>query len=212
MLKVQLFNILSVCVMLILSGCSSHNKNTPSTTLNEPSSSSIIESSQDQNNDVISQPDFEADDSTDPESDNLTVDGTDNSSEIEVNNSTETEEDDSTQANSVLTPTDDTSDSERPRDNEALYQDLRNNHWTRIFPSGRRNVGGPQFFKYIYEELDTDHDFLLSRDDLLRYANHSLTYRIVDRIFQALPPTQQYRNRNAACECLEICGRVDARR
>jgi len=36
-------------------------------------------------------------------------------------------------------------------------------------------------------ELDTDHDFLLSRDDLLRYANHSLTYRIVDRIFQGVP-------------------------
>jgi len=36
-------------------------------------------------------------------------------------------------------------------------------------------------------ELDTDHDFLLSRDDLLRYANHSLTYRIVDRIFQGAP-------------------------
>merc|ERR1711990_41503 len=32
-----------------------------------------------------------------------------------------------------------------------------------------------------------DHDFLLSRDDLLRYANHSLTYRIVDRIFQGAP-------------------------
>jgi len=36
-------------------------------------------------------------------------------------------------------------------------------------------------------ELDMDHDFLLSRDDLLRYANHSLTYRIVDRIFQGIP-------------------------
>ena len=32
-------------------------------------------------------------------------------------------------------------------------------------------------------ELDTDHDFLISREDLLRYGNHSLTYRIVDRIF-----------------------------
>jgi len=32
-------------------------------------------------------------------------------------------------------------------------------------------------------ELDTDHDFLLTRDDLLRYANHSLTYRVVERIF-----------------------------
>ena len=32
-------------------------------------------------------------------------------------------------------------------------------------------------------ELDTDHDFLLSKEDLLRYGNHCLTYRIVDRVF-----------------------------
>lgn len=32
-------------------------------------------------------------------------------------------------------------------------------------------------------ELDQDHDFFISKDDLLRYGNHSLTYRIVDRIF-----------------------------
>jgi len=33
-------------------------------------------------------------------------------------------------------------------------------------------------------DLDADHDFLLSRDDLLRYGNHSLTYRIADRLFE----------------------------
>ena len=32
-------------------------------------------------------------------------------------------------------------------------------------------------------ELDTDHDFLIDKDDLLRYGNHSLTWRIVDRMF-----------------------------
>ena len=32
-------------------------------------------------------------------------------------------------------------------------------------------------------ELDTDHDFLLDREDLLRYGGHALTYRIVDRVF-----------------------------
>ena len=32
-------------------------------------------------------------------------------------------------------------------------------------------------------DLDTDHDFLISRDDFLRYGNHSLTYRIADRLF-----------------------------
>eukprot|EP00884_Botryococcus_braunii_P021339 jgi/Botrbrau1/788/Bobra.0181s0041.2 len=36
-------------------------------------------------------------------------------------------------------------------------------------------------------ELDQDHDFLISKDDLLRYGNHSLTYRIVDRIFAQAP-------------------------
>ena len=33
-------------------------------------------------------------------------------------------------------------------------------------------------------ELDTDHDFVISKEDLIRYGNHSLTYRIIDRIFQ----------------------------
>lgn len=33
-------------------------------------------------------------------------------------------------------------------------------------------------------ELDSDHDFVITKDDLIKYGNHSLTYRIVDRIFQ----------------------------
>ncbi|KDD74550.1 hypothetical protein H632_c1234p1, partial [Helicosporidium sp. ATCC 50920] len=32
-------------------------------------------------------------------------------------------------------------------------------------------------------DLDGDHDFALTRDDLLRYGNHALTFRIVDRVF-----------------------------
>ena len=44
---------------------------------------------------------------------------------------------------------------------EALFQDLMDNHWIRIFPTGGRNVGGPQFFKYIYENLATNHDLFL---------------------------------------------------
>jgi len=35
-------------------------------------------------------------------------------------------------------------------------------------------------------ELDTDHDLFLSREDLIRYGEHSLTYRIVDRIFDGV--------------------------
>lgn len=36
-------------------------------------------------------------------------------------------------------------------------------------------------------ELDTDHDFFLDREDLVRYGCHSLTYQIVDRIFDQAP-------------------------
>ncbi|XP_077252857.1 serine/threonine protein phosphatase 2A regulatory subunit B''beta-like [Tasmannia lanceolata] len=36
-------------------------------------------------------------------------------------------------------------------------------------------------------ELDTDHDFLIDKDNLIRYGNHALTYRIVDRIFSQIP-------------------------
>ncbi|KAJ4802654.1 Calcium-binding EF hand family protein [Rhynchospora pubera] len=36
-------------------------------------------------------------------------------------------------------------------------------------------------------ELDTDHDFLISKENLIKYGNHSLTYRIVDRIFSQVP-------------------------
>ncbi|WVY98793.1 hypothetical protein V8G54_030944 [Vigna mungo] len=36
-------------------------------------------------------------------------------------------------------------------------------------------------------ELDTDHDFLIDKENLIRYGNHALTYRIVDRIFCQIP-------------------------
>ncbi|XP_002966764.2 probable serine/threonine protein phosphatase 2A regulatory subunit B''delta [Selaginella moellendorffii] len=36
-------------------------------------------------------------------------------------------------------------------------------------------------------ELDTDHDFLIDKTDLLRYGNHALTFRIVERIFSQVP-------------------------
>lgn len=32
-------------------------------------------------------------------------------------------------------------------------------------------------------ELDGDHDFLIDKENLIKYGNHALTYRIVDRIF-----------------------------
>ncbi|KAI3832241.1 hypothetical protein MKX03_032143 [Papaver bracteatum] len=36
-------------------------------------------------------------------------------------------------------------------------------------------------------ELDMDHDFLIDKENLIRYGNHALTYRIVDRIFSQVP-------------------------
>ena len=39
-------------------------------------------------------------------------------------------------------------------------------------------------------ELDADHDFYICKEDLLRYGNHSLTYRIVDRIFSQVGPNR----------------------
>jgi hypothetical protein len=36
-------------------------------------------------------------------------------------------------------------------------------------------------------ELDQDHDFMIDRNDLLRYGGHALTYRAVDRIFAGAP-------------------------
>ncbi|WRX23545.1 EF-hand domain - like 10 [Theobroma cacao] len=36
-------------------------------------------------------------------------------------------------------------------------------------------------------ELDTDHDFLIDKENLIRYGNHALTYQIVNRIFSQVP-------------------------
>lgn len=36
-------------------------------------------------------------------------------------------------------------------------------------------------------ELDSDHDFLLDKDDLLKYDGHALSRRAIDRIFSELP-------------------------
>ncbi|WZZ13838.1 hypothetical protein YC2023_106927 [Brassica napus] len=39
----------------------------------------------------------------------------------------------------------------------------------------------------VFWELDGDHDFLIDKENLLKYGNHALTYRIVDRIFSQVP-------------------------
>merc|ERR1712137_375123 len=51
-------------------------------------------------------------------------------------------------------------------------------------------MGSYEHFYVIYctfWELDTDHDFLLDRDDLLKYDRHALSRRVVDQIFTQIP-------------------------
>ncbi|XP_022138599.1 probable serine/threonine protein phosphatase 2A regulatory subunit B''delta [Momordica charantia] len=36
-------------------------------------------------------------------------------------------------------------------------------------------------------ELDNDHDFLIDKENIIKYGNHALTFRIVDRIFSQVP-------------------------
>ena len=53
-----------------------------------------------------------------------------------------------------------------------------------------RNYFSYEHFYVIYckfWELDQDHDFLIARDDLLRYGQHALTSCVVDRIFAECP-------------------------
>lgn len=57
-------------------------------------------------------------------------------------------------------------------------------NWTAIIMSYR--YFSYEHFYVIYcrfWELDTDHDFFIGKENLIKYGNHSLTYRIVDRIF-----------------------------
>jgi len=36
-------------------------------------------------------------------------------------------------------------------------------------------------------ELDTDHDFLIDKEDFSRYESHSLSRKAIDRIFDEIP-------------------------
>lgn len=36
-------------------------------------------------------------------------------------------------------------------------------------------------------ELDTDHDFIIDKEDFSRYEGHALSRKAVDRIFQEVP-------------------------
>ncbi|KAH7513493.1 hypothetical protein FEM48_Zijuj12G0206200 [Ziziphus jujuba var. spinosa] len=62
-----------------------------------------------------------------------------------------------------------------------------------ILPTQKKHFGyfSYEHFYVIYckfWELDTDHDFLIDKENLIRYGNHALTYRIVERIFSQENP------------------------
>lgn len=78
---------------------------------------------------------------------------------------------------------------------EVSLRELRKSdllHWFGLADEEEEINAINEFFSYehfyvIYckfWELDSDHDFLLSREDLIRHGGHSLTKLIVDRIFQ----------------------------
>ncbi|XVF28586.1 hypothetical protein REPUB_Repub15cG0042600 [Reevesia pubescens] len=50
-------------------------------------------------------------------------------------------------------------------------------------------------------ELDTDHDFFIDKENLIRYGNHALTYQIVDRIFSQVP--RKFRSKVEGKMCYE---------
>lgn len=54
-----------------------------------------------------------------------------------------------------------------------------------LFPLSYRYFSYEHFYVIYckFWELDTDHDFFIDKENLIRYGNHALTYRIVDRIF-----------------------------
>ena len=58
-------------------------------------------------------------------------------------------------------------------------------HWTYWFFFPCRYFSYEHFYVIYckFWELDTDHDFLIDKENLIKYGNHALTYRIVDRIF-----------------------------
>ncbi|BAM81520.1 probable protein phosphatase 2A regulatory subunit [Cyanidioschyzon merolae strain 10D] len=77
---------------------------------------------------------------------------------------------------------------------QAYLSDIRRHRLLDIFRSvdeqedinQERSCFSYEHFYVIYcrfWELDTDHDLMIDREDLLRYNGHALTYRIIDCIF-----------------------------
>ncbi len=45
-----------------------------------------------------------------------------------------------------------------PEENFKLFREMLDTHYYSIFPTGQRNAGGPQFFKFIHDNLATSHE------------------------------------------------------
>ena len=43
-------------------------------------------------------------------------------------------------------------------DEMSMFNDMMENHYSKIFPDRNRNSGGPMFFKYIFENLANNHE------------------------------------------------------
>ena len=67
-------------------------------------------------------------------------------------------------------------DSEFLPSDEVLFTELREKHWLKIFPDGGRNAGGPQFFKYIYENLATSHELFQRYNQFYCGVSGSIVY------------------------------------
>ena len=61
----------------------------------------------------------------------------------------------------------------RKKENYSNYYDKLKNDWSKIFPKGNRNAGGPQFFKYIMD-LDVGYNDFLEYNKLYCAVSGSL--------------------------------------
>lgn len=78
-------------------------------------------------------------------------------------------------------------------------------NWTAIIMSYR--YFSYEHFYVIYcrfWELDTDHDFFIGKENLIKYGNHSLTYRIVDRIFCQVYYDSHFLEKKFSCTYLNL--------
>ena len=83
-------------------------------------------------------------------------------------------------------------------DGKITWRDFKNSNLTEIFwqVAKEEDINKiRQYFSYEhfyvlycrFWELDTDHDFLIDKEDFSRYEGHALSRKAVDRIFEQVP-------------------------